>query len=205
MIDVQACDILTGLTGLLLASSLVLAVAGLSGWIGMAITHRRLKRTARAAIEGQDAFWADFNDRLMVMRRPPSLRGGRGRRMSDRGLSAAQINEIREAYCDANMKCAGCEARQTAARAWLTVTGVGLLLDDNRRLLALNAAVATENGRLRDAGDELAGCAEALCLHYRRHTRHRCEIDRDAGLAVIHYRAMLADQQPPADDGAGEG
>lgn len=57
-------------------------------------------------------------------------------------LTAQELDEIVEAYCDANMKCdddtglydvqPGCEARKAASKLWLTVAGVGMLINEVR-------------------------------------------------------------------------
>lgn len=85
--------------------------------------------------------------------------------IADEPLTADMLDEITEAYCDANMKCndetglydvrPGCEVRRDAARIWLTVTGVGLLIDEVGRL---RAALAEPQARaLSDEINRLYG------------------------------------------------
>ena len=55
-------------------------------------------------------------------------------------------------------------------------------------LPVLDAATARER--------ELVEALEALLRHYRRHTSHRCEIDRDAAATLAAHRALASDRQP---------
>lgn len=78
----------------------------------------------------------------------------------DEPMSSAMLDRIEAAYCDANMKCdddtglydvqPDCKARQAAARVWLTVCGVGLLLDEVRRLTAERDAIIKRIDGLND-------------------------------------------------------
>ena len=49
--------------------------------------------------------------------------------------------------------------------------------------------------------EELAGVLEPLLNHYRRHTPHRCEIERDAALTLNSYRTAV---QAAASEGTGD-
>ncbi|MGE3913696.1 MAG: hypothetical protein AB7K36_30385 [Chloroflexota bacterium] len=48
-------------------------------------------------------------------------------------------------------------------------------------------ATSSPSGALA-AADSLADETDALLRHFRRHTKHRCEIDRDAAAALAAYR-----------------
>lgn len=119
-------------------------------------------------------------------------------------LSAEKLDEIVEAYCDANMKCdddtglydvrPGCEARKTASRIWLTVTGVGLLIDEVRRQRADLAAGAARIGELE------AAMAEAVAIvKHHRDTRG----SKIAEQVVRRCERLL--EQPVRSEGAGDG
>lgn len=72
------------------------------------------------------------------------------------------LDEITDAYVSANMKCdddtgmydvqPDCKAKQAAARIWLLLTGVGLLIDEVDRLRADLVASRVREEGLRDAG-----------------------------------------------------
>lgn len=52
---------------LLMVAGATLAGIGLGGYLAMCREHKKFKATAQAALDGQDAFWADFNARLKAL------------------------------------------------------------------------------------------------------------------------------------------
>lgn len=81
---------------------------------------------------------------------------------------------------------------------------IGELQDSVRSLTAERDEARAHVDRLTvrlAAADRLADEGEALLRHFRRHTSHRCEIDRDAEDALAAYRA--ARSATGADEGGG--
>jgi len=95
-------------------------------------------------------------------------------------LSAEMREQIAEAYCDANVKCydptdihspinQACESRKRASQVWLTVTGVGMLLDDldkaDAEIARLRALVAAQEA-VDVAARALVTAWDAECAAY---------------------------------------
>lgn len=59
--------------GLLMVVGVALCWIGIGGYVFMCRKQRDIEATAKAALEGQEAFWADFNARLAKIS-PPATR-----------------------------------------------------------------------------------------------------------------------------------
>lgn len=80
---------------------------------------------------------------------------------------------------------------ERAERAILSHAEAYRLVGEAREMRERAEQAEAERDALREMAGEMLDDATALLAHYRRHTAHRCEIDRDAAESLDRLRALL--------------
>lgn len=155
------------------------------------VTAARKAREERDALRGAGA---DARAEAAVMGHAEAYRLVEEARQMREERDAAQVSlaELRTAFRQAQL---GPIPGGTAC--WLCQSSWRHDEPEQHSVGCVLAQPAPERGAaLLEAADRMAEDAGALLTHFRRHTDHRCEIDRDADKTLNDYRALR-----PASDG----